>query len=69
MPMSQIVGAVLFAVGIVLLVFAYQASNAPVDQVVSTVTGHYTHQTMTYLILGIVGAIGGGLMFASGRRG
>jgi drug/metabolite transporter (DMT)-like permease len=68
MRMSQIFGAALFAVGVVLLIFAYQASNAPVDQVLSTVTGHYSNQTMWYMVLGIVGVIGGGLMFATGRR-
>lgn len=68
MGIGQIFGAALLAVGVVLLVFAYQASNAPVDQVVNTFTGHYTHQTMTYLMLGVVGVVGGGLLFLFGRR-
>jgi len=66
--MSQILGAALLAVGAILLVFAYQASNAPLDQVVSTVTGHYTQQTMWYLVLGVVGVVVGGLLVARGGR-
>jgi drug/metabolite transporter (DMT)-like permease len=67
--MSQILGAVLLAIGAVLLLFAYQASNAPLDQVVNAVTGRYSHQTMVYLVLGIGGVVAGGLMFARGARG
>jgi drug/metabolite transporter (DMT)-like permease len=67
-PSSQILGAALFAIGVVLLIFAYQASNAPLDQVLSTVTGRYSQQTMVYLVLGIGGVVAGGLLFARGRR-
>ena len=68
MQMTQIIGAALLAVGAVLLVFAYQASNAPLNQVVDTVTGHYTQQTMWYLVLGVVGVVVGGLLVARGGR-
>ena len=68
MQMTQIIGAALLAVGAVLLVFAYQASNAPLNQVVNTVTGHYTQQTMMYLVLGVVGVVVGGLLVARGGR-
>lgn len=66
--MSGIIGAALFAIGVVLLVFAYRASNAPLDQISDTLTGHYSNQTMWYLILGVGGVIGGGLLFALGGR-
>jgi len=66
--MSRIVGAVLFAIGAVLLVFAYRASNAPLEQLSDTLTGHYSNQTMWYLILGVGGIIGGGLLFVLGSR-
>jgi hypothetical protein len=64
----QIAGIVIFAVGIVLLYFAYNASNAPVDQITNAVTGRFTNQTMWYLFGGIAAALGGGLLFLVGRR-
>ena len=66
--MNRIIGAALFAIGVVLLVFAYHASNAPLEQISNTLTGHYSNQTMWYLVLGVGGAIGGGLLFALGSR-
>ncbi len=69
MPMRQIVGAALFAVGAALLFAAYRASNAPLEQITDAVTGRYTDQTMFYLIGGVGCAIAGGLMLALGRRG
>jgi drug/metabolite transporter (DMT)-like permease len=68
MQMNRIVGAVLFAVGVVFLIFAYRAANAPLDRLADTFTGHYTSQTMWFLIVGVAGAVGGGLLFAAGRR-
>jgi drug/metabolite transporter (DMT)-like permease len=64
----QIAGAALFAVGAILLWFAYESSNAPLDQVTTALTGRRTDQTMWYLILGIVAAVGGGCMAVFGRR-
>ena len=68
MKISQIIGAVVFAVGVLFLVFAYRASNAPLEQISDTLTGHYSNQTMWYLVLGVGGAIGGALLFALGSR-
>jgi LPXTG-motif cell wall-anchored protein len=68
MKSGQITGIVVFAIGLVLLYFAYNASNAPVDQIANAVTGRFTNQTMWYLIGGIAAAIGGGLLFLFGRR-
>jgi len=68
MKSSQLFGIVIFAVGIVLLYFAYNASNAPVDQITNAVTGRFTSQTMWYLFGGIAAAVGGGLLFLVGRR-
>jgi hypothetical protein len=67
--MNRILGAMLFGIGVVLLVFAYRASNAPLDQISDTLTGHYSNQTMWFLLLGVAGAIGGGLLFLVGSRG
>jgi LPXTG-motif cell wall-anchored protein len=68
MRMTQILGIVALVIGLVLLGFAYHASNAPLDQVSDALTGHFTDQTMWYLILGIVAAVGGVLLVAFGRR-
>jgi Protein of unknown function (DUF3185) len=68
MKASQMVGIVALVLGAVLLGFAYQSSNAPLDQISSTLTGHYTDQTMWYLIGGIGLALAGGLLTIFGRR-
>ena len=66
--MKAVVGIVALVLGVVLLVFAYQSANAPLDQIFSTFTGRYTDQTMWYLIGGIVLALAGGILIISGRR-
>ena len=68
MKASQMVGIVVLVLGAVLLGFAYQSSNAPLDQISSAVTGRYTDQTMWYLIGGIGLAVAGGLLTIFGRR-
>ena len=67
MRMTQILGAVALVIGLVLLGFAYHASNAPMEQVSEAITGRYTNQTMWYLILGIAAVVGGVLLVAFGR--
>lgn len=68
MNVMQIVGAAALVVGVVLLGFAYQSSNAPVDQISDALIGRYTDQTMTYLFLGIGAVVGGGLLALFARR-
>lgn len=68
MNAAQILGAVALGVGILLLFFGLQATEAPVDQVTSAVTGRYTQTTMWYLGGGIAAVIGGGLLILFGRR-
>ena len=67
MSMTQILGAVALVIGLVLLGFAYQASNAPMEQVSDALTERYTNQTMGYLIVGIAAAVGGVLLVVFGR--
>ena len=67
--MNRIFGIVALVIGVVLLVFAYQSSHAPLDQISSTLTGRFTNQTMWYLIAGIVLALAGGLVTLFGARG
>lgn len=68
MRMTQILGVVALVIGLVLLGFAYHASNALMEQVSEAITGRYTNQTMWYLILGIAAAVGGVLLVAFGSR-
>lgn len=65
---SRLLGLVLLAVGIFLLVFGYNASQAPVEQISETFTGRFSDSTMLYLIGGIVALIAGGFLALAGRR-
>jgi drug/metabolite transporter (DMT)-like permease len=64
----QILGIVAFAVGAVLLGFAYHASNAPLDQLSNALTGRFTDRTMWYFVLGAAAALGGALLVLFGKR-
>ena len=68
MRMTQIAGVAIFAVGAVLLVFAYRSTNAPLEQISETITGRYSNQTMWYLVVGIAAVIGGALLAVFGNR-
>ncbi len=69
MTRIQIIGSVGLVIGAVFLIFAYNGSNAPIDQLSNTLTGRFTDQTMWYLAIGIVGFVGGLLVLLFGRRG
>jgi drug/metabolite transporter (DMT)-like permease len=64
----QILGIVVLVVGVILLGFAYHASNAPLDQLSNKLTGRFTAETMRYLIIGAAAAIGGVLLFLFLKR-
>jgi drug/metabolite transporter (DMT)-like permease len=64
----QILGIVVLVVGVILLGFAYHASNAPLDQLSNKLTGRFTDETMKYLVLGAAAATGGVLLFLFGKR-
>jgi hypothetical protein len=68
MTVGQILGAVLLVVGIVLVFFAIQASNAPLEQLSEALTGRFTWETMWYWILGIAGIVAGGLLLLFSRK-
>lgn len=65
--MVKALGLAALAVGIVLLVFAYNASNAPADQLANTLTGRFTNQTMWYVLSGVIATVIGGFLVLSGR--
>jgi hypothetical protein len=69
MSQSRILGIVALALGGVLLVFAWRAANAPIEQVTEALTGRYTNNTMWFLLAGIAGVVvGGALLLQGGRR-
>jgi drug/metabolite transporter (DMT)-like permease len=68
MKTSQILGISVLVLGAVLLGFAYNASEAPVDQLSNTLTGRYTDRTMWYILAGIVAVAGGGFLAIFGKR-
>jgi len=55
----RILGIVLFVVGIVLLIFGISSSQSVGEKMMGGVTGHYTHDTMWYIIGGIACIVGG----------
>jgi drug/metabolite transporter (DMT)-like permease len=69
MAKNQILGAVILVAGVIILGFAFNASDAPMERVSETLTGRYSDQTMLYFLIGGIAAVGGGLLFAFGQRG
>lgn len=67
MSQSQIIGFIVFAVGGLLLFFAWRASQAPVDQVSEALTGRFTDNTMLYLVGGLVSMVAGIALLLRGR--
>lgn len=65
---NGILGIVFLCLGIILLIFAWRAANAPVDQVVNTLTGRFTESTMLYIIGGVVALAVGVFLLAARRR-
>ena len=69
MGIVRIFGLVLLVVGILLLIFGYNASQSATERVVEGFTGRFTNQTMSYLIGGGAAFVGGlGLSVWGGRR-
>jgi len=68
MKKNTILGIALFALGVVLLAFGFNSSEAPVDQLSEALTGRYTDRTMWYLIGGGFAIVCGGLLIALDKR-
>ena len=62
MNQSNTLAFIALGVGIVLIFFAWQASNAPIEQMSEALTGRYTSNTMLYLIGGLIGVLAGGAL-------
>lgn len=67
MGSPKLLGIVLVIVGIILLVFGFNASQSLGDQVTETVTGRFTDETMCYIIGGAVAVVVGGFL-ALGKK-
>ncbi len=68
MTINRIIGAVIFAVGVFLLMTAYNSSQAPMEELSNTITGSYSDNTMWYFAAGVAATIGGGLLALYGTR-
>ena len=66
MTQTTIIGLIALAVGIVLLFFAWRASNTPVEQISEALTGRFTGNTMWYLVGGVIGVVAGGALLFRG---
>lgn len=65
---NKVLAIVMLVVGLILLFFAYQASESVGDQVSEAVTGNFTDSTTWYLILGAAATAAGiGIMLLGGR--
>lgn len=62
MNITSILGIVLLAIGIVLLGFGINSSQAVTEKVIEGVSGRYSENTMWYIIGGIALIIGGGAL-------
>lgn len=67
MTQANTIGFVALAIGAVLLFFAWQASNTPVEQVSEALTGRFTDNTMWYLLGGVAFAVAGAVLLLRGR--
>mgnify|MGYP003137244803 CR=1 FL=1 len=68
MPILKLAGAVVFTLGVLLLVIAYNSSQAPLEDLTNTVTGRYSDNTMLFAAAGIAATVGGGLLAFFGVR-
>ena len=59
---SKLLGIILLVVGVILLIFGFNASQSLGDQVAETFTGRFTYETMWYIIGGAVAVVVGGFL-------
>lgn len=58
----KLLGIILLVVGVILLIFGFNASQSLGDQVAETFTGRFTDETMWYIIGGAVAVVVGGFL-------
>lgn len=67
MSKYKLIGAVLLALGGILLYFGFNATDSAVEEIGEALTGRYSDETMMYLIGGGVAAVAG--LFMVTKRG
>ena len=68
MQMNRIIGVAILAIGVVLLGFAYHATNAPAEKLSDAVSGSYSSQTTWFFAVGLAAVVVGGLLAVFGSR-
>lgn len=68
MTISRILGLAAVALGLLLMKFAYDATQAPVEEITNKLTGNYSDQTMWYFAAGLVAIVAGILVTIFGAR-
>ncbi len=61
-------GLIALVIGIILLGFGINSTQAVTEKVVEGVSGRYTDNTMWYILIGIAMIIGGGAFFLRGKE-
>ena len=64
MTQTRILGLVATAIGVLLLFFAWRASNAPMDQMSEALTGRFTGNTRWYLLAGVAAVVAGAALLS-----
>lgn len=64
----RVLGIVVAIIGAVVLYFGVSGSHSLLDQASQTLAVRYTKETMTYIIIGIIALMGGGLTALVARR-
>lgn len=67
-PMNKTISLVFLVIGVVLLVYGFNASDSVASEVNEAVTGTPTDRSMWLIILGAVGVVVGGIGLVAGRR-
>ena len=67
MNTNQMLGVTAAILGAALLGFSYNAFEAPIDQVTSTLSDRFTSEAIWYLTLGVGAVVGGGALAFSGE--
>lgn len=59
---SKLLGIILLVVGVILLIFGWNASQSLGDQITETITGRFTDETMWFIIGGAVAVVVGAFL-------
>lgn len=66
MRTSFLLGLGLLVLGVALFIIGLNSTQSPTEQVVETLTGRYTDQTMWYMIVGGIAFLGGCVLAVRG---